>query len=61
LPYALHEINTHWHFDHADGNAWLNAEGAEIMAHGTTHKHLMSAQRVDAWDFNFSPSPDRSP
>ena len=21
-----HLINTHWHFDHADGNEWLNAE-----------------------------------
>jgi glyoxylase-like metal-dependent hydrolase (beta-lactamase superfamily II) len=34
-----HLINTHWHFDHADGNAWLNAEGAAIIAHvsnGTT-------------------------
>src|SRR4029077_8479897 len=39
-----HLINTHWHFDHADGNAWLNAEGAEIVAHATTHKHLMSAR-----------------
>jgi glyoxylase-like metal-dependent hydrolase (beta-lactamase superfamily II) len=52
-----HLINTHWHFDHADGNAWLNAEGAEIIAHENTHKHLMSAQRVDDWDFDFSPSP----
>jgi len=52
-----HLINTHWHFDHADGNAWLNAEGAAIVAHRNTHKHLMSAQRVEDWDFNFSPSP----
>jgi len=52
-----HLINTHWHFDHADGNAWLNAEGAAIIAHENTHKHLMSAQRVDDWDFDFSPSP----
>jgi len=50
-------INTHWHFDHTDGNDWLNAEGAAIIAHENTHKHLMSAQRVDDWDFNFSPSP----
>src|SRR5215472_7730728 len=52
-----HLINTHWHFDHADGNAWLNAEGAAIVAHENTHKHLMSAQRVDDWDFDFPPSP----
>jgi glyoxylase-like metal-dependent hydrolase (beta-lactamase superfamily II) len=51
-----HLINTHWHFDHADGNAWLNAQGAAIIAHENTHKHLLSAQRVEDWDFNF-PSP----
>ena len=52
-----HLINTHWHFDHADGNNWLNAEGAAILAHDNTHKHLLSAQRVEDWDFNFPPSP----
>ena len=51
-----HLINTHWHFDHADGNEWLNAEGAAILAHENTHKHLMAAQRVEDWDFNF-PAP----
>jgi glyoxylase-like metal-dependent hydrolase (beta-lactamase superfamily II) len=52
-----HLINTHWHFDHADGNAWLNAEGAAIIAHENTHKHLMSVLRVEDWHFSFSPSP----
>ena len=51
-----HLINTHWHFDHTDGNEWLNAEGAAILAHENTHKHLLTAQRVEDWDFNF-PSP----
>src|SRR4030088_718222 len=50
-------INTHWHFDHADGNEWLNAEGAAIIAHENTQKHLLAAQRVEDWDFNFSSSP----
>ncbi len=27
-----HFINSHWHFDHADGNTWLNGEGAQILA-----------------------------
>lgn len=49
-------INTHWHFDHTDGNAWLNEEGAAIIAHENTHKHLLAVQRVEDWDFNF-PSP----
>ena len=51
-----HLINTHWHFDHTDGNQWLNEEGAAILAHENTHKHLLTAQRVEDWDFNF-PSP----
>jgi glyoxylase-like metal-dependent hydrolase (beta-lactamase superfamily II) len=52
-----HLINTHWHFDHADGNEWLHGEGADILAHANTRKHLTSAQRVEDWDFNFPPSP----
>ena len=52
-----HLINTHWHFDHTDGNAWLNAEGAAIIAHENTQKHLLAAQRVEDWDFNFPSSP----
>src|SRR5215510_10696771 len=52
-----HLINTHWHFDHADGNEWLHAEGATILAHENTRKHLAMAQRVEDWNFNFPPSP----
>jgi glyoxylase-like metal-dependent hydrolase (beta-lactamase superfamily II) len=28
-------INTHWHFDHTDGNDWMHTAGATIWAHGT--------------------------
>jgi glyoxylase-like metal-dependent hydrolase (beta-lactamase superfamily II) len=51
-----HLINTHWHFDHTDGNQWLNQEGAAILAHVNTHKHLLSAMTVADWDYKF-PSP----
>jgi glyoxylase-like metal-dependent hydrolase (beta-lactamase superfamily II) len=51
-----HLINTHWHFDHTDGNQWLSEEGASILAHENTHKHLLSTQRVEDWDYTF-PSP----
>jgi glyoxylase-like metal-dependent hydrolase (beta-lactamase superfamily II) len=50
-------INTHWHFDHADGNEWLHEEGAAILAHENTRKHLAEATRVEDWDFTFPPSP----
>lgn len=48
-----HLINTHWHFDHADGNEWVHGEGAAIIAHENTRKHLKTMQRVEDWDFNF--------
>lgn len=49
-------INTHWHFDHADGNEWVGRDGAKIVAHENTLKHLKSAQRVEDWDFDFPPA-----
>ena len=51
-------INTHWHFDHTDGNEWLHSTGAEIMAHENTRKHLSKSTRVEAWNFTFPPSPE---
>ena len=50
-------INTHWHFDHTDGNAWLHSAGAAIVAHENTRKHLAVATRVEGWNFTFPPSP----
>ena len=52
-----HLINTHWHFDHADGNEWVHGEGAAIIAHENTRKHLKTMQRVEDWDFNFPALP----
>ena len=50
-------INTHWHVDHTDGNAWLHAEGAAITAHENTKKHLATSTRVDDWNYTFPPAP----
>ena len=52
-----HLINTHWHFDHTDGNAWLHASGASIVAHENTKKYLATATRVEAWDYTFPIAP----
>lgn len=54
---VTHLINTHWHFDHTDGNAWLSSAGAKIIAQENTLKHLSEVQRVDDWDYNFLPLP----
>jgi len=52
-----HLINTHWHTDHTDGNEWLNAAGASIIAHENTRKHLSVATRVEGWSYTFPAAP----
>ena len=53
-----HLINTHWHTDHTDGNAWLHSEGAEITAHENTKKRLLVDTRVEGWGLDlFRPCP----
>ena len=52
-----HLINTHWHFDHTDGNEWMHSAGATIIAHENTRKHLSASTRVEDWNFTFPPLP----
>lgn len=46
-------INTHWHFDHTGGNAWLHEAGASILAQENTRKHLSVDTRVEGWHHTF--------
>jgi len=39
-------INTHWHFDHTDGNEAMHQAGAFIVAHENTRKRLSTVQEV---------------
>jgi cyclase len=50
-------INTHWHFDHTDGNEGLHEAGAMILAHENTRKRLSTVQDVPAFGLHFEPSP----
>lgn len=51
-------INTHWHWDHADGNEWIHTlSGATIVAHGKSLEHLSKTMRIDDWDHTFEPVP----
>lgn len=52
-----HLINTHWHYDHTDGNEWMHSSGATITAHENTRKHLATRTRVEDWNFTFPPWP----
>ena len=50
-------LNTHWHTDHTDGNAWVHDAGAKITAHINTKKHLSTSTRVEGWNWTFPPAP----
>jgi cyclase len=50
-------INTHWHFDHAGGNAQLARAGARICAHENCHKRLSTEQYNEFFDRKIPPSP----
>jgi glyoxylase-like metal-dependent hydrolase (beta-lactamase superfamily II) len=52
-----HLVDTHWHFDHTDGNEWVHAAGAEITAQENTRKRLSTEQKIPAFDAVFPPSP----
>jgi glyoxylase-like metal-dependent hydrolase (beta-lactamase superfamily II) len=52
-----HLIDSHWHIDHTDGNAWLHDAGATIIAQEKTREHLSVMTRVDGWDYNFQSVP----
>jgi glyoxylase-like metal-dependent hydrolase (beta-lactamase superfamily II) len=53
-----HLINTHWHYDHTDGNDWVHAAGATIIAQQKTQVRLSSPQTIEAFHATF---PARDP
>ena len=52
-----HLIDTHWHFDHTDGNEWMHAAGATILAHENTKTRLSHPQDMAAFHAHFPASP----
>lgn len=50
-------VNTHWHWDHTDGNTWAQAAGATIIAHENVRKRLSTVTRVDDWNYTFPAAP----
>lgn len=48
-------VDTHYHWDHTDGNPWLHQAGATIVATPNTVKHLSTSTRVDDWKYTFKP------
>ena len=52
-----HLINTHWHYDHTDGNEWMHAAGATIIAQDKCKARLSSVQQMKAFNSTFPAAP----
>jgi len=50
-------INTHWHYDHTDGNEAFHKKGAMIVAHENVRKRMSAAQEIDFFNAHIPPSP----
>jgi len=50
-------LNTHWHFDHTDGNAALHDAGAFIIAQENTRLRLSTPQKMKLFNLDFPASP----
>ena len=53
-------INTHWHFDHTDGNLPLHDAGATIVAHEKTRERLSTPQYLAPLNLHFPAAPDKA-
>lgn len=54
-PDAL--INTHWHYDHTDGNEALHAAGFSIFAHQKTRERMSASQAIPYFHLVMPASP----
>jgi cyclase len=50
-------INTHWHFDHTDGNSAFAATGATILGHVNCRARLSTDQYVPSLSWRVTASP----
>lgn len=48
-------VNTHYHWDHTDGNPWVKDDGATIFATKGTVDRVSRVTRVDDWNYTFQP------
>ena len=55
--HCMLSINTHWHFDHTDGNEAFRKKGALIIAHDNVRKRMGTAQDIDFFHIRVPASP----
>jgi glyoxylase-like metal-dependent hydrolase (beta-lactamase superfamily II) len=50
-------INTHWHFDHTDGNEWMHQAGATIISDERTRKRMSVPSAIPVFNLVLPASP----
>ena len=50
-------LNTHWHFDHTEGNEKIHGAGATIVSHAKTRERLAVSTYMDLVKIHFPASP----
>ena len=50
-------VNTHWHYDHTEGNEAFRKRGSLIIAHENVRKRMSAAQEIDYFHARIPPSP----
>jgi glyoxylase-like metal-dependent hydrolase (beta-lactamase superfamily II) len=53
-------INTHWHFDHTDGNEWMHQAGATITSDKRTRKRMSVQSAIPMFNLVLPPSPNEA-
>jgi glyoxylase-like metal-dependent hydrolase (beta-lactamase superfamily II) len=51
-------INTHWHFDHTDGNEGLHSARFTVYAHQKTRERLSTPQNMKMFGFTLPAAPE---
>jgi glyoxylase-like metal-dependent hydrolase (beta-lactamase superfamily II) len=52
-----HLVNTHWHFDHVDGNEWMHKAGATITSDERTRARMSEHHSIPIFKLEVPPSP----
>ncbi|BDI30400.1 cyclase [Capsulimonas corticalis] len=50
-------INSHWHFDHTGGNAYMAGKGAHIIGHENVRRRLSRPEAIDLLHAKFPAQP----
>ena len=48
-------VNSHWHFDHSDGNVAFGKAGATIVSQNNSRERMTSVQKLSAFDYTQQP------